>query len=86
MCGICLILNIPIEQHHFNFNFFNAYNPSPEAQLLPLNKHIQQHQLMLPPPPNIAKISYTLDRRGPDQLIAHHIDMYKTNYNVIVDK
>lgn len=53
MCGICLIMNIPIEQHHFNFSFFDSYNPSPEADLLPLNKHIQQFKLMLPPPPEI---------------------------------
>lgn len=83
MCGICLILNIPIDQHHFNFNFFQFYNPSPESEVLPLNKHIQHYKLMLPDPPEISRVAHLLGRRGPDQLVAHHIDMYKTNYRVI---
>lgn len=83
MCGICLILNVAIDNHHFNFNFFHTYNPSPHADLLPLNKHIQQHQLILPPPPNIATIQNKLASRGPDMCVAHHIDMYKTNYHLL---
>jgi hypothetical protein len=83
MCGICLVLNIPIDQHHFNFNFFQTYNPSPQTQPLPLNKHIQFHNLVLPSPPDINKIERSLASRGPDRFVAHHIDMYKTNYQIV---
>ena len=82
MCGICLILNIPVDQHHFNFSFFEAYNPPPNSDPLPLNKHIQHHKLLLPPPPNLTDMKNILSRRGPNEIIAHEIDMYKTNYDV----
>ena len=35
-----------------------------------------------PPLPNIADIKNILSRRGPNELVAHSIDMYKTNYDV----
>ena len=31
MCGICLILNLPINNHHFSWNFLQAYQPDAEA-------------------------------------------------------
>ena len=66
MCGICLVLNIPVDRHHFNYNFFQAYNPPPEAEILPLNKHIQQNKLLLPHPPELKPITEILGRRGPN--------------------
>jgi hypothetical protein len=80
MCGICLVLSIPIDQHHFNFSFFAAYNPSPEEELLPLNQHIQHHKLLLPPP-SLAKLHRVLAQRGPNKMATHLIDTYKTNYH-----
>jgi hypothetical protein len=82
MCGICLVLNIPIEQHHFSFSFFAPYNPSPEEEILPLNQHIQQHKLTLPQPV-IADVMRSLAQRGPSKMAAHLIDMYKTNYHLL---
>lgn len=66
MCGICLVLNIPIEQHHFNFSFFEPYNPPPNTELLPLNKHIQHFKLQLPPLPHLSTMHHILNRRGPN--------------------
>jgi hypothetical protein len=86
MCGICLVFNIPIDQHHFNFSFFHSYNPSSEAELLPLNQHIQSHKLQLPPPPDLCTIQRVLAQRGPNKVVAHQIDMYKTNFQVISAK
>ena len=66
MCGICLIVNIPVDQHHFNFSFFQPYHPPPEADLLPLNKHIQHNKLLLPNPPELKAIADILSKRGPN--------------------
>lgn len=80
MCGICLVLNIPIDNHHFSFCFFAPYNPPPQVELLPLNKYIQHHKLQLPPPPSLGNMAHVLARRGPNETVAHSIDTYKTNY------
>lgn len=82
MCGICLVLSIPIDQHHFSFPFFAAYNPAPEEELLPLNQHIQHHKLQLPPP-DLTAIRRALALRGPNKMVTHQIDMYKTNYHQV---
>lgn len=83
MCGFCLLLNIPIEHHHFSFPFFAPYHPPAETDPLPLNKHIQTHKLLLPQPPTLKTMSRPLTRRGPSQLTAHLIDTYKTNFEEI---
>ncbi len=37
MCGICFLMAIPINNHHFSWDFIEAYNPSEDELTLPLN-------------------------------------------------
>lgn len=79
MCGICFVLNIPVENHSFNFNFFSAYNPSTQENL-PLNKHIVQNKLLLSNHFVPSFVCNLIGNRGPDHIKITEIDMYKTLY------
>lgn len=80
MCGICFVLNIPIQNHLFNFNFFSAYNPSSQHENLPLNKHILQNKLSLSNHFVPSFVCNLIGKRGPDHVKVTEIDMYKTLY------
>ena len=83
MCGICLILNLPINNHHFSWNFLEAYQPDADAQPLPLNEHILHHKLTMPPPQGLLPAPKVIASRGPHSTTAHRIDMFKTNYHQV---
>jgi hypothetical protein len=78
MCGICFVLNIPVHNHLFNFNFFSAYNASNQQEFLPLNKHIIHNKLLLSNHFVPKFVCGLIGKRGPDHIKVTEIDMYKT--------
>lgn len=82
MCGICLVLNIPVDNHLFNFDFFKSYR-NIEHQHEPLNKHIIKNKLLLSNRFVPAFVKKLIGNRGPDQLKMTLIDMFKTVYKEI---